>query len=80
MPCSDSSSALFDGRNANRVVARFKAGGAVLLSPPIPGHAGRLVHGEYHGHEQYQQAARGVNDKLHPRRRLATEGIAQSYF
>ena len=39
-----------------------------MLSPPIPGHARRLVHGEYHGHEQYQQAARGVNDELHPHR------------
>jgi hypothetical protein len=29
----------------------------VLLTPPVPDHAPRLVHRQHYGHEQHQQAA-----------------------
>ena len=38
----------------------------VLLTPPVPGHAPRLVHRQRRGHEQHQQAARGVDHELNP--------------
>ena len=33
----------------------------VLLTPPVPGHAPRLVHRQRRGHEQHQQAASRLN-------------------
>jgi hypothetical protein len=34
----------------------------VLLTPPVRGHAPRLVHRQRRGHEQHQQAATGVDE------------------
>lgn len=34
----------------------------VLLTPPVPGHAPRLVYRQYRVHEQHQQAAPGVEE------------------
>src|SRR5215207_2395952 len=33
----------------------------VLLTPPVPGHAPRLVHVQHHDHEQNHRAANGVD-------------------